>query len=401
MTDSPKRQGNKPKNRKQQQAGKGPKAKQTSGSPARRVAIQAMVRIEQDNAYANLVLGPLLERSSLDERDRAFVSELVYGTTRMKRACDYLVDRFVLSEVEPQVRAALRIGAYQLHFLDMPHHGAVGATVGAVKGPGRGLVNAVLRKVATTPVVDWPSDGVRLSYPDWLVKMLRADLGDDLADRSLAAMNERAVSHVRDDGYVQDLASQEVVRLCAAQPGDRVLDVCAAPGGKATGLALLGADVVACDVRPSRATLMASNIERLEAEVPVVVADGLAPPFAAASFDRVLVDAPCSGLGSLRRRADARWRLEPKAPQRLADLQLALLLAAKALVRPGGTLVYSVCTLTAVETTGVVERLLAAAPDLVPLAVPGEPWITKGPVGFLAPDVSDGMAIARFTVPLD
>ncbi len=373
------------------------KAKSSSGVAARRVAIQALVRIERDQAYANLVLGPLLERSGLEERDRAFVAELVYGTTRMKRACDFLVDRFVLSEVEPQVRAALRIGAYQLHFLEMPHHAALDATVGAVKGPGRGLVNAVLRRVATSPI-EWPSDGVRMSYPDWMIKLLRADLGDDLANRALEAMNERAVSHVRDDGYVQDLASQEVVRLCGVEQGDLVLDVCAAPGGKATGLALEGADVVACDLRPSRATLMASNVERLDSAVSVVVADGMIPPFAPASFDRVLVDAPCTGLGSLRRRADARWRLDPAVPKRLADLQLELLRSARTLVKPGGTLIYSVCTLSAAETTGVVNRLLAEDPGLSALAPPSEPWITVGDVGFLLPDASDGMALARLAV---
>lgn len=388
MTNSPKR----PKKKAGRKAATG-----ASGSAARRVAIQALVRIERDQAYANLVLGPLLERSGLDERDRSFVAELVYGTTRMKRACDFLVDRFVLSEVEPQVRAALRIGAYQLHFLEMPHHGAVDATVGAVKGPGRGVVNAVLRRVATSPV-EWPSDGVRLSYPDWMIKLLRADLGDELADRSLEAMNERAVSHVREDGYVQDLASQEVVRLCGVEHGDRVLDLCAAPGGKATGLALAGADVVACDLRTSRANLMASNVERLDSAVSVVVADGIIPPFAPSSFDRVLVDAPCTGLGSLRRRADARWRLDPSAPKRLADLQLDLLRSARTLVKPGGTLIYSVCTLSAAETTGVVNRLLAEDASLSPLAPPPEPWITVGDVGFLAPDTSDGMALARLLV---
>ncbi len=391
MSNSPKPKKKPPKN-----AGS-KKARSSSGVAARRVAIQALVRIERDQAYANLVLGPLLERSGLEERDRAFVSELVYGTTRMKRACDFLVDRFVLSEVEPQVRAALRIGAYQLHFLEMPHHAALDATVGAVKGPGRGLVNAVLRRVATSPV-EWPSDGVRLSYPDWMVKLLRADMGEDLANRSLEAMNERAVSHARSDGYVQDLASQEVVRLCGVEQGDRVLDVCAAPGGKATGLALEGADVVACDLRPSRAALMASNVERLDADVAVVVADGIVPPFAPASFDRVLVDAPCTGLGSLRRRADARWRLDPLAPSRLADLQLELLSSARTLVKPGGTLIYSVCTLSAAETTGVVDRLLAADSGLTPIAPPPDPWITDGAVGFLAPDTSDGMALARFIV---
>ncbi|MEZ5342269.1 MAG: transcription antitermination factor NusB [Acidimicrobiales bacterium] len=216
----------------------GPKRKKTAGSAARRVAIGTLVRIEKDRAYANLALGPLLNDRASTTRPGVRL-ELVYGTTRMKRACDYLVDGACRQEVGPQVGAALRIGAYQLQYLDLPVYGVIDATVGAVKGPGRGLVNAVLRRVARADV-EWPNDGVRLSYPDWLVAMMRADLGVDLADAALT-MNERAVSHVRSDGYVQDLASQEVVRLCAAEPGERVLDLCAAPGGKATGLALAGA----------------------------------------------------------------------------------------------------------------------------------------------------------------
>ena len=142
-----------------------------SGVAARRVAIKAMVRIEQDEAYANLVLGPMLERSQLSDRDRGFVTELVYGTTRMQRACDFLIERYLLSKIDHQVRAALRLGAYQLRFLETAPHAAVAATVGAVRGPGRGVVNAVLRKLAkeaesgTFP--EWPNEATRLSYPTW------------------------------------------------------------------------------------------------------------------------------------------------------------------------------------------------------------------------------------------
>ena len=330
------------------------------GVPSRRAAIDALVRIESDGAYANLLLPTLLTRRQLGDRDRAFVTELVYGTTRMARACDHLVDRFLMSNVEPQVRAALRVGAYQLHFLDTPRHAAVSATVGAVKGRGRGLVNAVLRKVADTPF-EFPDLATRLSYPDWIAERLAADLGEADACVAMEAMNEPATVVTRPDGYVQDEASQRVVASVAAQPGDVVVDLCAAPGGKATGLAGAGAIVLATDLKKHRAGLVAQNATRLGARVTSVVADGLHPPVRPGSVDRVLVDAPCSGLGSLRRRPDARWRIDAESPERLARLQVELVLAGLDLLKPGGVLTYSVCTLTDAESVGVLETVSSSS----------------------------------------
>ena len=184
----------------------------------------------------------------------------------------------------------------------------------------------------------WPNDAVRLSYPDWIVELMRMELGPE-AEPALSRMNEPAPVSVRDDGYRQDRASQWVAEAVEAAPDDRILDLCAAPGGKATAMASSGATVIAADVQLHRA--------RLIHEVPVVVSDAGAPPFADSTFDKVLVDAPCSGLGALRRRADARWRITPPDVDQLADLQRRILVAAAPLVRPGGWLVYSVCTLTA------------------------------------------------------
>ncbi|MGZ4785673.1 MAG: transcription antitermination factor NusB, partial [Acidimicrobiales bacterium] len=320
------------------------------GDAARRLALDALLRIDQEGAYANLVLPGLLARSSLDQRDRGFVTELVYGTTRMRRACDWLVDRFVMRDLDPPTRMALRLGAYQLVFLDTPAHAAVSATVGVAPTRSRGLVNAVLRRVASAPR-DWPDEGTRLSYPDWIIERLTTDLGEASAVEALEAMNERAVSVERDDGYHQDPASQWVAAEVCAEPGEVVLDLCAGPGGKATLLAATGALVVATDSRPARAGLVGHNASELGLDnVEVLSADGTRPPFVAASFDRVLVDAPCSGLGSLRRRADARWRIRPTDLDSLVDLQRRLLDSAAGLVRPGGTLVYSVCTLSEAET---------------------------------------------------
>lgn len=364
---------------------------------ARRVALHALRRIDE-GAYANLAVRGELDHSSLDERDRRFVTELVYGTTRMRRACDFLVDRFLLRPVTDDIRRVLRLGAYQLHFAGVPAHAAVGETVALAPQKARGLVNAVLRKVAAGGDVEWPDDATRLSYPDWIVERLRTDLGDDDACAALAQMNEPAEMTVRDDGYRQDRASQWVGALVDARAGDRVADLCAAPGGKATAMASSGAYVVALDLHPSRAALVVAN------GLPTVaVADARRPPLRASSFDRVLVDAPCSGLGALRRRPDARWRIEPDAVDRLAALQCELVDAAVDLLRPGGTLVYSVCTLTARESRFVDEHLASSHPSLVPLPVPGPPWRPWGRGALLLPQDAgtDGMTILRLASTAD
>ncbi|MEZ5408735.1 MAG: transcription antitermination factor NusB [Acidimicrobiales bacterium] len=381
-----------------------------TGSASRRLAIEAMVRIDRGGAYANLLVPELLDRSELAPADRHFVTELVYGATRMRRACDHLVDRFLLDRVEPEVRAALRLGAYQLVFLGTPAHAALDATVGAVRGRGRSVVNAVLRRVAASldaGLVAWPDLATELSYPDWIVEQLTADFaasfgserGPAWAVATLRAMNDPATTTVRADGYIQDEASQLVAPAVGAAPGELVIDLCAAPGGKATALAAAGARVVAADLRPGRVRLIRSNADRLGHHLGLAVADGTRPPFRPGGADHVLVDAPCSGLGSLRRRADARWRIEPGAPARLARLQTGLVLAALELVRPGGTVTYSVCTLTRVEGPDVVAAVLAAAGDRVEaLAPPGGAWETlaDGVTATLLPADNDGMTMARF-----
>jgi 16S rRNA (cytosine967-C5)-methyltransferase len=208
------------------------------------------------------------------------------------------------------------------------------------------------------------------------------------------AVSERA------DGYVQDAASQWVSAYVGAAAGQRVGDLCAAPGGKATALAAgLGSGerpglVVAADVRPSRAGLVAENAARLGlGNLAVVVSDGRRAPLRPASLDSVLVDAPCSGLGVLHRRPDARWRLQPGDVDRLAGLQRELLAGAVEVVRPGGLLVYSVCTLTRAETVHVDEWLEEHFPGLVAEPRPGPPWEGLGRGARLLPQAAgtDGM----------
>ena len=372
-----------------------------SGDDARRLALEVLGRIERGGAYANLALRAALDRCDLDRRDRAFVTDLVYGTTRMRRACDHLIDRFLHDDIQPEIRTVLRLGAYQLHWAGVPPHAAVSATVAVAPRRVQGLCNAVLRRVADYQPT-WPGPAVELSVPDWLIDRLVADLGLDDALAALAAMNRPAPAVVRDDGYYQDRASQLVADLTGEGlvPGGRVLDLCAAPGGKATALAAAGASVVAADLRPARLGLVAQNADRLGHAVALVAADGRTPPFRPGSFDRVLVDAPCSGLGVLRRRADARWRGGEADLADLALLQADLLAGAAALVRPGGQLVYSVCTVTEVETAGVDRRFRGAEPRAEPEPV-GRPWRPHGDHGsgglLLPQDLdSEGMAVFRY-----
>lgn len=375
----------------------------------RSLALEVLGRIERDGAYANLALRAALDRSDLDRRDKAFVTDLVYGTTRMRRACDHMLDRFLHDDVEPEVRTLLRLGAYQLHWAGVAPHAAVSATVSVAPRRVRGLCNAVLRRVAELEP-SWPGPAVELSYPDWLVDLLTADLGEQDALAAMSSMNRPATAVVRDDGYHQDRASQMVADLVAegldseglvsegARPG-LVLDLCAAPGGKATAVAAAGATVVAADLRRVRLQLVRDNAGRLGLDLGLVVADGRRPSFRPGSFDRVLVDAPCSGLGVLRRRADARWRYGPDDVVALSDLQVELLRGALPLVRPGGLLVYSVCTLTSAETTGVDERFRAAT-GVRPADPLPEPWRRHGTGGLLLPqDIdSEGMAVFRYRV---
>jgi 16S rRNA (cytosine967-C5)-methyltransferase len=365
---------------------------------ARTVALDALRRIDE-GGYANLVLPPLLASSGLEQRDRAFATELVYGATRMRRACDWAVDRFTRRDLEPLVRDVLRLGAYQLIFLGTPPHAAVSATVDLAPAKVRGLVNAVLRKVcADLPDPEgWPSLAVRLSYPDWIVDRLVDDLGRDRAVAALEQMNQPAEVDVRADEYVQDRASQMVAAYVGAQAGERVLDVAASPGGKATAMGQSGAFVVANDVRPHRARLVAGNVRRLGYRdcVAVTVADGRALPMAPGRFDRVLLDAPCSGLGVLRRRPDARWRVSPSDVRDLSRLQRDLIAGCVGQLRPGGTFVYSVCTLTLAESAVIDNWMAATYPHLRPVPHPGPPWEAVGRGARLLPQTAgtDGMFV--------
>lgn len=322
----------------------------------RRLALTLLRRIEEEGAFANLVVPSMLDRSSLSRSDRAMVTDLVYGTTRLRRACDALVDRHISAPPDDATRRILRLGAYQWGWGGVPAHAAVHETVALAPRRVRGFVNAVLRRTVEGPPpseLKWPSRASELSVPDWIYNVYVDEVGVENAVASLARMNVPPAPVVRDDGYVQDRASTWVAAAVNAQPGERILDICAAPGGKATALAGEGATVVAADLRTQRAGLIAENASRLGflgSQLSVLAADGTLPPFANNSFDAVLLDAPCSGLGALRRRPDSRWRVEPRDIDVLSVLQQSLIQSATALVKPGGRFVYSVCTINASES---------------------------------------------------
>ena len=212
--------------------------------------------------------------------------------------------------------------------------------------------------------MEWPNDAVRLSYPDWIVDATAAPSSATTPSAAMARMNEPAPVSVRDDGYRQDLASQWVAAAVEAAPGERILDLCAAPGGKATAMAANGAYV-------SRADLQMHRADSIQRRAGASSATRSRRHFAPGSFDKVLIDAPCSGLGALRRRADARWRItEARRRTSWRRCSGASSPAAAPLVRPGGWLVYSVCTLTAEESIdhpmpdGFESIAEAPAPDV-------------------------------------
>ena len=446
---------------------------QPPGVAARALAIEALVRVEA-GGYSNLVLPGLLRSSGLDERDRAFVTELVYGTLRAQGQTDFLLaeaSKRPLPKLDAPVRAALRLATHQL-LAGVPPHAAVGPAVGALAGwksppsvrHAAGYANAVLRHVADAgpswafPDTDDPEAvAVRTSHPRWLVDLLRRDLGAD-AEAVLASANippavtlrpnrlrttpdaltaelgttgaevepgslvpeARLVRGAGDLGRLpavvegratpQDQASQAVAIAVGARPGERILDLAAAPGGKATAMAEAMGDeglVVAADVNPGRAARVRDAATRLGlGSVQVLAADGRHLPLRPGGdppggFDRVLLDAPCSGLGVLRRRPEARWRLDPSDIDRLAALQRELFTEAVSRTRPGGLLVYSVCTFAREETLDIDTWAAETFPGLTGLPAPGPPWRPHGRGALLLPTAAgtDGMFLLRLQTP--
>jgi 16S rRNA (cytosine967-C5)-methyltransferase len=378
-------------------------------SPARRAAHAVVLRTLSEGAYADRALHG--EARGLEPRDRALAKQLAFGTVQRRLTLDHVIAAHVERDLDPGVRAALQLGLFQLMFLDgVAAHAAIGEAVELAKpSPGHRLVNAVLRRVQRDGV-ELPSDAtpegaaIRHSHPRWIVDLWWDWLGADATRALLAADNEPAelalrvnalVEYALDDvpgrregeaivvdgpfdalahpGYAagaftpQSRASQLVARALAPAPGERVLDLCAAPGGKTTHLAALmegTGEVVAVERNPQRARALQATAARLRApNVTVVTADANAYD-GAGRFDRVLLDPPCSGLGTLRSHPDLRWRTSPEAVERLAAEQDVLLASARRALAPGGALVYSVCTLSPREERLVTDAVQRTFPHL-------------------------------------
>ncbi|HEX3316625.1 MAG TPA: 16S rRNA (cytosine(967)-C(5))-methyltransferase RsmB [Solirubrobacteraceae bacterium] len=396
-------------------------------SDARTVAFAVVRRVFEQGAYADRALPAEADRAGLDARDRALATRMAYGTVQRKGTLDHLLAGLAerpVARLDPPVLAAARLGLYQLLWVDgVPDHAAVAESVDLARGAsGRGaagLVNAVLRRAARegpdallAPLDDSDPAGAAVlhSVPVWLAERWWRELGPGTARAVLRAGNEPAESALRANTLVtsrdalagaldvpahtdpllpealvldapfdlrgsplwdrgaawpQARAAMAVARVVGPRPGERVLDLCAAPGGKAIHLAALSGDeaeVVAVEQHEGRARALRTTAARLHARsVRVDVADA-ALPRADGPFDRVLVDPPCSGLGTLSAHPDLRWRMTPERVDALAALQARIAAAAGAATAPGGVLVYATCTLSAQENEAVIAELTRSNP---------------------------------------
>ncbi len=400
-----------------------------SASPGRKIAFEVLLRVEAGGAYASRALDAALARAgALDRREASLATELVYGTLRRALALDAALARFSsrpLAELDPAARVALRLGAYQLLHHSTPAHAAVGEAVALAKradhGRAAGYVNAVLRALARDPRLPDPPPfeadpaghvAAAEALPEWIAEEWVAWLGPSEALALARAMNEPAPLALRardrsslldklhaagidarptlrsPDGVVvgggsiarvagaagdlsfqvQDEGAQLVSLFAASElrrTRARVLDACAAPGGKAFHLAEMlapGSEVVAVEVHPRKADELAREARRRGLEVRVVCADAslAIPGIEPGSFDAVLVDAPCTGLGTLRRHPELKARRVQGDLARMAALQRTILESAARYARPGAPVTYSVCSLTRAEGREVVAHLLAA-----------------------------------------
>ena len=415
---------------------------------ARKTALEVLRRCRTNHAWADAALGPALRRDGLTGADAALCSRLVYGVLQNQALLDFYLSAWCSQKPEhlqPPLQDILRLGLYQILFLDkIPVSAAVNESVELAKTSGRGaaagLVNAVLRRAgrerqALPPIPD--KDPVRYlstrySHPRWLVKRLLALLGREEAEAFLAADNtpapltiqvnplkttpEDLTAALSDQGVtarphawvpgcleltgagdltalepfrrgaflVQDGAAALVARAAGAQPGDRVLDVCAAPGGKSFSAAFAMEDrgsILSCDLHENKLKRIREGAERLGIScIETTAADGqIFRPEWENAFDTVLVDAPCSGLGIIRKKPDARYK---KAEDLFAlpVIQDAILRNAARYVRPGGTLVYSTCTILPEENQQVTAAFLAETPEFVrsPFDLPAPVGPTEG-----------------------
>jgi 16S rRNA (cytosine967-C5)-methyltransferase len=441
---------------------KGEGAKSALNARAR--AIRVLTRVEATEAFLNTALDLELRKTPGDPRDAALITELCYGVMRRQMALDQAIARFSdrrLNKLEHRVIAALRVGVYQLFYLRLPRRAAVAETVNALKQlqlvRAAGFANAVLRKLAEADRLPLPPDAdplehwsLRESHPPWLIgrwsrlhglsravamaeadnrspatviranskKTSREDLLDFLRSSGIGAQPTRWAHHgvvlppvgpIEElPGYhqgvwqVQDEAAQLVVEYAAVADGSRVLDVCAAPGGKACQLAERVA-VVACDLHPAKLQKIRAEATRLgvASRIELLAHDATRPfPQGLGQFDLVLVDAPCSGLGTLRRHPELRYRRKEADIAELAALQRGLLDNCQAMVGEGGLLLYAVCSTEPEEGSEQVSHFLRTHPEFEleppPNRDSGLPLVNGCLQTFPGPEGWDGFFAARF-----
>ena len=400
------------------------------GVEARVVAATLLERIIEEGAYSNVLIRT--GTRDLEHRDAVFVQRLVYAAIRHLTRIDRTIARYAHRTIEEDVRNVLRIGVGEILFTDGDDYAAVDSAVEAVRALGSpraaGFVNGLLRNVVRNGEPELPAgtegEALRFGVPPWMFESLVDAYGTEAATAFLDASNQPAKVGVRDrrgvqpgtavegiagafivddigryrseiaDGAlaVSDPSSIAVGLALAPRPGDRVADLAAAPGGKTLHLwDLMEGEgmLVAVDRHQRRAATAARRLHRMGVDVPWIVGDAADPPLRPGTFDRVLLDAPCTGLGTLRRRPEIRHRIGPENPAEAGRMQRRMLDAATALLRPGGRLVYSVCTITPDETTRVVDGTGSRPPDELPgLELDGGILLAPHLTG------SDGMFIA-------
>jgi 16S rRNA (cytosine967-C5)-methyltransferase len=400
----------------------------------RQIAVEILNRIETEGAYAEPLLDAALSgRAFASPSDRGLLTEMVYGTLRMRGRLDWIIGQLYQGEMatlETAVRNIIRTGLYQLLFTDrIPSFAAVNEAVGiarALSPAATGLVNAILRNaLRKKETIAWPdmakdpekTIAVLHSHPPWLVRRLLAQFNGEetiaicsannavpplaLRVNTLKASRGQALATLASEGIaaepapfsadgiiltspaaglrvtapykeglirIQDEASQLIARLVAPQPGERLLDLCAGAGGKTLHLAALmenRGSITAVDLHSARLRMLREEAERLGMTIVETRTGDAATPAESfrGVFDRVLLDAPCSGLGTLRRNPEIRWRITPKDLNKCMQIQKLLLASAAGCVRPGGRLVYSVCAVTPEENEIVIGDFLRNRPD--------------------------------------
>lgn len=419
---------------------------------ARRVALEALTDVFVKDAYANIVLDDLLEESQLSEIDRNFVTALVYGTISKKLLLEHYLKPFLKGKTKAWVRYLLEMTVYQLVFMDrVPTSAAVDEAVKLAKQQGgqqtANFVNAVLRNFSRANIEENPPKdfGTKYSIPDFLVQKLIKQLSKERAVKIFESLNEpshvslRVIdSEVRESVTLQDCrpselspvgmiaksgnfsstkefregkitiqdeSSQLVAELLATEPSDKVLDACAAPGGKTCQIAqyLEDGKVTALDLYDHKLRLIQKNAKRLHVSDRIKTekldATKVNEHFGQEVFDKILVDAPCSGLGLMRRKPDIKYRKEATDFENLQKIQLGILSSCAESLKKNGIMIYSTCTLADEENFEVVSKFLTAHPDFVQIPLTHDkPEILKDGCIYITPEQfhTDGFFIAKF-----